>query len=78
MLRAYVTTSDNPYSPVEDFTKWYQFDVGKGYNSSALLARLVGNGYDGYAESYEDELVNSSIDEMIENFPNIPFVKVYG
>ena len=36
-----LTTIDNPYSPYTQYDQWLAFDEEKGYNSNALLARLV-------------------------------------
>ena len=41
MVRCFLTTTDNPYSPYDEFEKWYQFDSDHGYNSSGLLMRLA-------------------------------------
>lgn len=41
MVRCFLTTFDNPYSPYEQFEEWYQYDVDHGYNSSGLLMRLA-------------------------------------
>lgn len=41
MVRCFLTTFDNPYSPYEEFEKWYQYDVDHGYNSSGLLMRIA-------------------------------------
>lgn len=41
MVRCFLTTFDNPYSPYEQFEEWYRYDVDHGYNSSGLLMRLA-------------------------------------
>jgi len=41
MLRAMLTTVDNPYSPFDDWDSWLVWDTASGYNSSGLLARIA-------------------------------------
>lgn len=36
-----LSTVDNPYDPFLEFKAWYMFDVGRGYNTLALLDRIV-------------------------------------
>lgn len=41
MVRCFLTTFDNPYSPYEQFEEWYRYDTDHSYNSSGLLMRLA-------------------------------------
>ena len=52
-----LTTFDNPYDPFEDFTSWFLFDVEKGYNTCAYLARIA---------QFTDEMTQNEIDEENE------------
>lgn len=36
-----LTTLDNPYNPFTQYNEWYAFDMQKGYNTCAYLARIV-------------------------------------
>lgn len=36
----YITTTDNPYDPANEFQQWYEFDRSRGYHTLDLLGRL--------------------------------------
>ena len=66
-----LTTFDNPYDPFDDFTSWFLFDVQKGYNSCAYLARIAKIS-DELSEKETDEEIEKAIDEIIKyDFMNI-------
>ena len=41
MRRVAITTTDNPYDPVNDFSRWYAFDCEHNYLTCELLDRLA-------------------------------------
>ena len=66
-----LTTFDNPFDPFEQFTSWFMFDVKKGYNSCAYLARIAKLTDDMSDQEISDE-INRAIDEIIKyDFMNI-------
>lgn len=38
----HLTTTDNPFSPIDDYDNWSKFDHDHGYNTDELVARVVG------------------------------------
>lgn len=69
--RCMLTTFDNPYNPFEQFTQWFLFDVEKGYDSCAYLARIAMTS-DQLSDSENDLEIERAIDEIIKyDFMNI-------
>ena len=69
--RAALTTIDNPYNPFDNFQEWFFYDVQKGYNSSAYLARIAKTS-DSLSIQENDYIIEKAIDEIIANdFMNI-------
>lgn len=70
-MQSMLTTIDNPFDPFEQFTSWFLFDVEKGYNSCAYLARIAKLTDDMSDQEISDE-INRAIDEIIKyDFMNI-------
>ena len=65
MAAVAITTIDNPFDPFDDFDSWYRFDMDKGYNSCALLARLALTS-DAFTDNDNDEEIERAIDEIIK------------
>ena len=66
-----LTTKDNPFDPFEQFDSWFLFDVEKGYNSCAYLARIARTS-DQFSDKENEKEVENAIDEIIKyDFMNI-------
>jgi len=66
-----ITTFDNPYDPFERFSDWFLFDVEKGYNSCAYLARIAKTS-DQFSDEENEREIERAIDEIIKyDFMNI-------
>lgn len=69
--RCMLTTFDNPYNPLEQFTSWFLFDTEKGYNSCSYLGRIARTS-DQLSEEENDLEVERAIDEIVKyDFRNI-------
>lgn len=77
-----LTTLDNPFDPIDDFTSWRRFDEEKGYYTCSYLAR-VAKLRDDMSQKEEDEEIERAADEIIELNPlgiykkvkkDIPFI----
>lgn len=60
-----LTTSDNPYDPVENFDDWFNFDTQKGYNSCQYLARIAKTS-DQLSDFENEQEIERAIDEIIQ------------
>ena len=60
-----ITTTDNPFDPFKQYTEWFLFDVEKGYNSCAYLARVARTSNQ-FSEAENLEEVERAIDEIIK------------
>ena len=59
-----LTTVDNPFDPFTQFDEWLVYDIGKGYNTSSFLARVVKSSPD-LSEADQAQAIQLAIDEIV-------------
>ena len=67
-----LTTFDNPFDPFEDFTSWFLFDVGNGYNSCSYLARIAK-----ISDDMTEQEVSAEIERAIDEIIKYDFMAIY-
>lgn len=65
-MALYLTTTDNPFSPVDDYEQWSRFDRDHGYNTDALVARIAGPIDFDLPESVVNDAFDDSIRWIVE------------
>lgn len=75
MAKHMLTTIDNPHSPFDDFDRWMAYDHRLGHYSSELLARVVVTS-DDLSEADQEEAIESAIDEIVREDPELIYRKV--
>lgn len=60
-----LTTVDNPFDPFTRFDEWLVYDIGMGYNTSALLGRIVKMSDDSSAPD-QALAIQHAIDEIVQ------------
>ena len=66
-----LTTFDNPYDPFDEFNEWFMYDIGKGYYTCSLLARIAKYS-DDFSTIEDKRETERAIDVIIDNdFLNI-------
>ncbi len=72
MSTVYLTTADNPFDPKDDYPKWHDYDMQKGYYTAEYLNRIYeknlsmnkGNNFDD--SEIDLKILEDSVDEIIE------------
>lgn len=75
MSKCMLTTLDNPYDPFVQFDEWMRYDIDKGYNSCAYLARIAETADELSDEENENE-IERAIDEIVKYDPFNLYIKV--
>ena len=70
-----LTTIDNPFDPIEQFTSWFMFDNEKGYNSCSYLSRIA-RPSDELSDEENNEEIERAIDEIIKYDLNNVYKKI--
>lgn len=65
MVASMLSTKDNPFNPFKQFDEWFAFDVMKGYNTCAYLARIVKSS-DELSPNDQAKAVENAIDEILK------------
>ena len=71
-----LTTTDNPYDPFEDFSKWDAFDREKGHNTCDLIGRLSQLS-DDMTQREEEAEYDRVVDFIIYHDPHDKYKKIY-
>lgn len=64
MIKAMLTTVDNPYNPFDDWANWLAFDVAHRHDSMGMLARIAVLS-DELSEADYNVAVTNAIDEIV-------------
>lgn len=78
-----LSTSDNPYNPLNEYDQWEAYDRQMGYNTAEYLARVVRTTTE-YGDNTYSEDINRAIDEAVLlnliswTYPDISYIKVCG
>lgn len=67
-----LTTVDNPFNPFEEFDKWYNYDISKGYDTCGLVARLTQT-----SSEFPEEKQSKDIEEAIDSFLRVDPIGIY-
>lgn len=74
-MSAMLSTIDNPFNPFEEFDKWYNYDVSKGYNCCSYLSKIAKTS-DELPENLNQLEIERAIDEIVEININGMYIKV--
>lgn len=60
-----LTTIDNPYSPLDDYDKWLQWDQDKGYYTSEVIASLMPDNVNDLSDADFKNVYDSVVNELM-------------
>lgn len=66
-----LSTSDNPYNPFTQWDSWLAWDQQEGYNTLALLGRMVLTS-DELSPELQEQAYNDAVDDIVtDNFSGV-------
>lgn len=60
-----LTTTDNPFSPRDQWDEWYAWDLAHGYDTCGYLARIARTSPE-LSDADNDAAVDWAIDEIVD------------
>lgn len=73
MSRLAITTEDNPYDPIDEWDKWYIYDLQMGYNTCELLSSNTI-----ISDNLSDLENNYAIEDTIDKLVKLGTINNYG
>lgn len=70
MRRVAITTTDNPFDPIDDFDRWYEFDKENNYLTCELLSRLSITS-DLVSDDQNQYAIEDAIDSIVQLHPTL-------
>lgn len=59
-----LSTTDNPYCPINEFDAWYRYDMDKGYMSCSYLDRVAVTS-SAFTDDENNREIERAIDEIV-------------
>lgn len=63
-MKLYLTTIDNPFSPITEKEEWQRFDIDHGYYSRAYLGRIAKTSNE-LSDADNEQAINSAVEEIV-------------
>lgn len=70
-----LSTIDNPYNPITDWERWFNWDATAGYHTPGLLARVVRSS-PALSAADQEIAIEEAIDEIVQENVLGVFIKV--
>ena len=75
MIESMLTTTDNPFSPFDEFEAWFAYDVRSGYHTPSYLARVLVSSTE-LSQADQAMAMEEAIDLIVKENPLGIYIKV--